>query len=46
MFGKTATIGGKRVIMFDMKTSDPVSIGTDSEGNYEFVIELNIIHER
>lgn len=46
MFGKTAVIGGKRVIMFDMRTSEPIGVGTDSEGNYEYVIEVNIIHER
>lgn len=39
-------INGKRVIMFDMRHADPVSVGTDTEGIYEFVIEVNIIHER
>lgn len=46
MFGKTAIINGKRVIMFDMRHSEPISVGTDAEGIYEFVIEVNIIHER
>ncbi len=46
LFGKTATINGKRVIMFDMRHTKPLSVGTDSEGIYEFVIEVNIIHER
>lgn len=46
MFGQSATIGGKRVIMFQMKTSEPVGVGTDDEGIYEYVIEVNIVHER
>src|SRR5690625_3876779 len=28
MFGKIATIGGKRVIKFDMITTEPISVGT------------------
>ncbi|WP_336822942.1 minor capsid protein [Sporosarcina sp. USHLN248] len=46
MFGQKAVIGGKRVIMFQMKTDGPVGVGTDSEGIYEYVIEVNILHER
>lgn len=46
LFGQSAIIGGKRVIMFDMRTTEPISVGTDSEGIYEFVIEVNIIYER
>lgn len=46
MFGQKAVIGGKRVIMFQMKTGESVGVGTDSEGIYEHVIEVNIIHER
>lgn len=46
MFGRKAVIGGKRVIMFNMRTSEPVGVGTDSEGNYEYVVEVNIVHER
>lgn len=46
MFGQSAEIGGKQVIMFQMKTSEPIGVGTDSEGIYEHVIEVNIIHER
>lgn len=46
MFGKSAVIGGKRVIMFQMRTSEPIGVGTDSEGIYEYVIEVNILHER
>ena len=46
MFGKKAVIGDKRVIMFQMKTSEPIGVETDSEGFYEYVIEVNILHER
>lgn len=46
MLGKQATINGKRVIMFDMRSSAPISVGTDSEGIFEFVIEVNILYER
>ena len=46
MFGQSAVIGGKRVVMFNMRTSEPVGVGTDSEGYYEHVIEVNILHER
>lgn len=46
MFGKAATIGGKKVILFKMRTSEPVSIGTDEKNIYEYVIETIIYHER
>jgi hypothetical protein len=45
-FGQDATIGNKRVIKFDMRTSEPVSVGTDSNGIYERVIEIVIYFER
>lgn len=46
LFGKSAVIGGKRVINFDMRTSEPISVGTDSNGIYEYVIETIIYYER
>lgn len=46
LFGQNDVIGGKRVIEFDMRTSEPVGVGTDSNGTYEFVIEVNIIYKR
>ncbi|GIO34348.1 hypothetical protein J2TS6_54890 [Paenibacillus albilobatus] len=39
-------IGGKRVSMFKMVTPQPVNVGTDSEGVFEYVIETHIYHER
>ncbi|MCM3041714.1 minor capsid protein [Paenibacillus motobuensis] len=41
-----AMIGGKRVAMFKMVTPQPVNVGTDSEGVFEYVIETHIYHER
>ena len=46
LFGQSASIGGKRVIMFHMPQSAPISVGVDSEGIYEFVIETHIFYER
>ncbi|MGM1047602.1 MAG: phage tail terminator protein [Bacillota bacterium] len=46
LFAQSAEIGGKRVIMFKMVTPQPVNVGTDSEGIYEYVIEVHIYHER
>lgn len=46
MFGQPAIIAGHRVINFDMKTSEPVGIGTDENGIYEYVINVYIIYER
>lgn len=39
-------IGDKRVAMFKMVTPQPVNVGTDSEGVFEYVIETHIYHER
>ena len=46
LFGQSAVIGDKRVIKFDMRTSEPVPVGTDSNGIYEYVIETVIYYER
>ena len=46
LFCQGATIGGKRIIKFDMRTPEPISVGTDSNGVFEFVIETVIYYER
>ena len=46
LFGQSAVIGGKRVIAFDMRQSEPVSVGTDEQNVYEYVIEVDIFYER
>lgn len=45
LFGQSATIGGRRA-WFHMPQSGPISVGVDSEGIHEFVIETHIYHER
>lgn len=39
-------IAGKRVIKFNMRDSEPIYLGVDESGIYEYVIDLEIIHER
>ncbi len=46
LFGQEGTIGGKRIIKFDMRTPEPVEVGTDSNDVFEFVIETVIYYER
>ncbi|WP_297428889.1 minor capsid protein [Clostridium sp.] len=48
MFGNpnNAIIAGKRIIQFDMRFNEPVSLGLDPNGIYEYVIYTNIYYER
>lgn len=46
LFGQIATIGGKKVKKFDMRTDEPIGVGTDNNGIFEFVIETVIYFER
>ncbi|RED34675.1 minor capsid protein [Paenibacillus sp. VMFN-D1] len=46
LFGQAGEIAGHRVISFDMRTAEPVSVGTDDEGIYEYVIDTTIYYER
>lgn len=41
-----AVIGGRRVVMFQMPQPEPIGVGTDDRGIYEYVIETYIIYER
>ena len=45
LYGQKATIGGKRS-WFHMPQSGPISVGVDSEGMHEFVIETHVYYER
>ena len=45
LLGQSGVIGRHKVIMFDMKTDEPVSVGADN-GIFEYVINLTIIYER
>lgn len=46
LFGQPAVIAGKRVINFQVRTAEPVSVGTDDAGIFEYVIETTIYYER
>ncbi|MCU0079338.1 minor capsid protein [Extibacter muris] len=46
LFGQAGVIGGKEVIMFDMRTSEPVGLGTDGKGYYEFVINFVVYYRK
>lgn len=46
LFGQSGEIAGHRVVSFDMRTAEPVSVGTDDEGIYEYVIDTTIYYER
>jgi hypothetical protein len=46
LFGQSTVIAGKRVISFQMRTPEPVSVGTDDAGYFEYVIEVTIYYER
>ncbi|MNB71315.1 hypothetical protein D3C75_178770 [compost metagenome] len=46
LFGQSAVINGKRVISFQMRTAEPVNVGTDDAGYFEYVIEVTIYYER
>lgn len=45
LFLGTQTINGKKCF-FNVEFDEPVSLGTDDKGIYEFTIELTIIYER
>jgi lipid-A-disaccharide synthase-like uncharacterized protein len=45
-FGQDALIGSTKIIKFDMRTSEPISVGTDDNGIYEYVVNLIIYYER
>ena len=42
----SAIIGRRRVVMFQMPQPEPIGVGTDDRGIYEYVIEAYIIYER
>ena len=47
LHGKTnVEIAGKRVIQFNMRDPEPVYLGVDESGIFEYVIDLEIIYER
>lgn len=46
LFGKQGSIAGKEVIKFDLRTSEPVGMGTDDKGVYEYVINFVIYYKK
>ena len=47
LYGLTdVEIANKRVIQFNMRDPEPVYLGVDDSGIYEYVIALEIIYER
>lgn len=46
LFGQSGVIGGKEVVKFNMRTSEPVGMGTDDKGVYEYVINFVIYYKR
>lgn len=46
LFGQNPTIGGTRVVLFDFRTAEPVGVGTDSNGIYEYVINFVIYYRK
>lgn len=45
-FGKKPMIGNYQVIKCDMRNDEPISVGTDDKGVYEYVIETWITYNR
>lgn len=46
LYGQTSVIGGHQVVMFDMRSDAPVSVGTDEKGIYEYVINFVIYYRK
>lgn len=44
--GQQPMIGGKRVIKIDPRTAEPVGMGTDDRGFYEYVINFLIYYKK
>lgn len=45
-YGQQPDIGGYRAIKCDMRSDEPISVGTDTNGIYEYVIETWLTYER
>lgn len=44
-YGKQPLIGNKQVVLCDMRSDEPISLGTDDSGIYEYTIELWITYK-
>lgn len=45
-YGQHPVIGGYQTVKCDMRSDEPISVGTDGEGIYEYVIETWLTYER
>lgn len=45
-YGQRPIIGNHQVVKCDMRSDEPISVGTDGEGIYEYVIETWITYIR
>lgn len=45
-YGQAPAIGNYQVIKCDMRSDEPISVGTDGQGIYEYVIEIWITYQR
>ena len=46
LFGQNPVIGGKQVIKFDFRTAEPVGVGTDNKGIYEYVVNFIVYYQK
>lgn len=46
LFGQSPITGGKRVIKMDFRTAEPIGIGTDEQGVFEYVINFIIYYQK
>ena len=45
-YGKQPVIGDYQIVKCDMRSDEPISVGTDDNGIYEYVIETWLTNER
>lgn len=45
-YGQQPFIGDYQIVKCDMRSDEPISVGTDGEGIYEYVIETWLTYER
>lgn len=45
-YGQHPDIGGYQIVKCDMRSDEPISAGTDTNGIYEYVIETWLTYER
>ena len=45
-YGKQPVIGDYQIVKCDMRSDEPISVGTDDNGIYEYVIETWLTYER